>query len=355
MKSKSLALTAVLLVVLVGFWQSRKQNLFHHLEYTSASSQWSSEHTLSHKAFKHKAIRPTGAACDPFREDGYLLHYPDNRTQSWIPHRKACPPAPDWWQRNAQAQEAYAKVSWLANRTIFVMGDSVDRNMLDHFAYFVYRPMMLANYYSTSIKVQDDPRMANISFHGTPRILHFHKLNLTIITAFFYGSDDTGFHASAYDVHPPLVYEERAEKLLKPFIDLYTDNRGPDLIRLHTGMWDLVAMPWQSYGFVDKASNETNLPMLPDDLSHYKKRVASVFAKTKELWPNVPVWVRILHRVGTAPPHQRDDKRSHAIISVTRYLAKRAGLPFFDYGHILRGYSLGEIHPLEFVSVFLFG
>lgn len=114
--------------------------------------------------------------CDPFAEPGYLVRFPspslclllyhcthlfytlgkqhvdDSSPLStrWIPYSDSCEPAPDWIH-SIQSHDL-SSLSWLANRTILVLGDSVDRNGLQHMAEMLGLPRYCVPYNDFSKK-----------------------------------------------------------------------------------------------------------------------------------------------------------------------------------------------------------
>lgn len=51
---------------------------------------------------------------------------------SWTPFSPLCPPAPNYLA--LLASNSFTQLSFLRNQTVFLIGDSVDRNALEHFS-----------------------------------------------------------------------------------------------------------------------------------------------------------------------------------------------------------------------------
>ncbi|KAK4704104.1 hypothetical protein P7C70_g2107, partial [Phenoliferia sp. Uapishka_3] len=167
--------------------------------------------------------------CDPFAEPGFL-HYDKTQPKSarWIPFAEACDPAPDWLAL-FDARDTNA-LSFLANRTILVLGDSVDRNGLEHLAVMLGLPRYSVPYDDFSKKGQVP---AGWDERGIPWIVEVPWLDLTFTNGFMYGLDDEDNFRQQPDWHPPGMAEERVDKLFK----VHTDQLKypPSFISIHSG------------------------------------------------------------------------------------------------------------------------
>lgn len=143
------------------------------------------------------------ALCDPFAEPGFLVrrcfpytshfilttvtfsqHYDaDNpRAARWIPYSASCEPAQDWL--SLFASRDVEALSFLANRTILILGDSVDRNGLEHLAVMLGLPRYCVPYDDFSKKGQVPPGWDE---RGIPWVVEVPWLGLTFTNGFMYG------------------------------------------------------------------------------------------------------------------------------------------------------------------------
>lgn len=159
----------------------------------------------------HRDLHPELAAldpslmCDPFAEPGFLVRRPlalferlwtwltgEDCTQhvdereplqtKWIPYSPSCEPAPDWL--SLIARRDLEATAWLANRTILVLGDSVDRNGLHHLAEMLGLPRYCVPYDDYSKKGVVPPGWDE---RGIPWVVEIPWLNTYFTNGFMYG------------------------------------------------------------------------------------------------------------------------------------------------------------------------
>lgn len=113
-----------------------------------------------------------------------LQHYDekDPLGAKWIPYSPTCEPATDWLAKIAT--QDIESLSWLANRTILVLGDSVDRNGLHHLAEMVGLPRYCVPY--------DDFEKKGVvpegwDERGIPWVVEIPWLNTYFTNGFMYG------------------------------------------------------------------------------------------------------------------------------------------------------------------------
>jgi hypothetical protein len=59
-------------------------------------------------------------------------------------------------------------------------------------------------------------------------------------------------------------------------------------------VWDLAF-----FGRQDRVAHlSTEIPLTPERIEWWQKRMQSVIKRVNETWPGVPIWLRKLHRVG---------------------------------------------------------
>ncbi|GAA94399.1 uncharacterized protein L969DRAFT_53057 [Mixia osmundae IAM 14324] len=148
-----------------------------------------------------------------------------------------------------ESQLAYRELTWLRNKTVLILGDSIDRNALEHLATLTDQTIMRTSYenaHNQTIPTGWEER-------ALPHIIHFKRLNLRIISNFFYGADDRNTFRIQSDWHPPGLFEDRVDQLFLPFIkDLDLPSGRPDYLSFATGLWDSAM-----FGRLDKLNNRT--------------------------------------------------------------------------------------------------
>jgi len=104
------------------------------------------------------------------------------KTARWIPFAASCEPAPDWIALFDRRD--YQALSFLANRTILIMGDSVDRNGLEHFAVMLGLERYSVPYADASQKGKVPEGWDE---RGIPWVISVPWLDLTFTNGFLYG------------------------------------------------------------------------------------------------------------------------------------------------------------------------
>ncbi|ORY41111.1 hypothetical protein BCR35DRAFT_311378 [Leucosporidium creatinivorum] len=298
------------------------------------------------------------ALCDPFAEPGFLHYDPDQpKAAKWIPYSPSCEPAPDWLA--AFAAQDKEQLSFLANRTILVLGDSVDRNGLEHLAVMLGLPRYPVPYDDFSKKGFVPPGWDE---RGIPWVVEVPWLGTTFTNGFMYGLDDEDNFRQQPDWHPPGQAEERVDKLFK----VHTDQLPypPSFISLHSGLWDLAF-----FGRQDRVSKlSTEIPLTQERIIWWQARMTHLVDHVRETWPGVPVWLRKLHRVGPVGGASYDwrhtgsgdpgavekfsnfftNARIHQIREMQEQVARETGIPAFDFGEIWEGWQSHQqmVHPL---------
>ena len=253
-------------------------------------------------------------------------------------------------EREEIQQQMLQKVDHLRNTSILVLGDSVDRNAVDHFGIMFQTPTTQESFNGSDF----DP--LNTKSWGYPHIFHVGgEINFTIASGFFYGAmDDVDDFSFVHDWVAPGKAEDRIEELFKVF----TDRRQmePSLIVLHSGMWDMAF-----FGRQDKASStSTNTPLSDERLGQWQKRMVSTIRKVKETWPGVPIVLRKLHRVGPSQGaadwqlgqpqvvNYFTDIRFHQLRAMQQHIAQQEGIATFDFGALFEGFQRyqDKVHPL---------
>lgn len=360
-------------------------------------------------------------ACDPFSESGSVVfNEAFHHDANWVPFGSSCPPSPDYLSalrsildvpinatlehRNeviqhptykghhygGQAGEGrehldiwgrpYPSLDFLRGKTILWLGDSVDRNGLQHL-----HELLGANFRGFSYTDIDgpvpegwDPRntpwevdlgLLNPRNRHTPNpknpAAQFAGLNCRVVNGFFYGLDDINEFSVQADWHAPGLAEQRIEELFQPMVDQFAAEakEGPAFISLQSGLWDLA--------FFGRRNREANMtteaPLTAVQLDWWQNRMRSVIRTLKVLWPNTPIWIRKTHRVGDQYWASHDwspglkhgmgpgfvnffsDVRVHQLQEMQDQVARTEGVPIFDWGKIWEGYQKyqDKVHPLQ--------
>ncbi|KNE98787.1 hypothetical protein PSTG_07975 [Puccinia striiformis f. sp. tritici PST-78] len=274
----------------------------------------------------------------------------------------------------------YPDLTFLRGKTILLIGDSVDRNSLEHLHELVHADVRSLSYHDINRppSKQWDPRSTpwevnlgllnprNYSNASAPNNLRsFAGLNCKLINGFFYGLDDIDEFSVQSDWHPPGLAESRVRELYAPMMKKYgeEDGAGPSFIMLQSGLWDLAF-----FGRRNRQRNEsTSDPLGQEDLEWWQTRFRSLIKTIKFTWPDTPLWIRTTHRIGEQFWAAHDwqaglkhglgkgfvnffpDHRVHQIRQLQILVANQEGLPIFDFYNLWEGYQhfQDKVHPLK--------
>lgn len=152
-----------------------------------------------------------------------MQHYDekDPISAKWIPYSPTCEPATDWLAKIAAHD--VKSLSWLANRTILVLGDSVDRNGLHHLAEMLGLPRYCVPY--------DDFDKKGIvpegwDERGIPWVIEIPWLNTYFTNGFMYGLVSLGTLPTWFFLEPadPLQRSATTSSGGGPFCGMDTVN-----------------------------------------------------------------------------------------------------------------------------------
>lgn len=314
---------------------------------------------------------PHPGICDPFAEPGFLHYNPEvPKRARWIPFSATCEPAPDYISL-FEKRDAVA-LSFLANRTILILGDSVDRNGLEHFATMLGLDRYSVPYHDAKLKGFEPDGW---DVRGLPWVVRCDWLDLTFTNGFLYGLDDEDNFRAQPDWHAPGLAEERISKLVK----VHTDQLKypPSFISLHSGLWDLAF-----FGRKDRsASLSTEISLSHERIMWWQRRMKKVIQHVELTFPGVPLWYRKLHRVGPVGGASYDwrhatkaseddpnvkpetfsnfftDVRIHQIREMQQQVVVSEGIPSFDFGEMWEGWQSYQqmVHPLLYPGGPVFG
>lgn len=273
----------------------------------------------------------------------------------------------------------YPDLNFLRGKTILILGDSVDRNSLEHL-YQLVGAHVRSFFYNDINKPPPpgwDPRSTpwevnlgllhprNLNQTAAGHQSEFAGLNCRIINGFFYGLDDIDEFSVQGDWHAPGLAESRVKELYEPMTKEFgmEDGEEPAFISLQSGLWDLAF-----FGRRNREANETtDEPLAAEQLDWWQGRFRSLIKTIKITWPNTPIWIRSTHRVGDQFWAAHDwqaglkhglgkgfvnffpDHRVHQIRQMQLFLAREEGLPIFDFYNLWEGFQKfqDKVHPLK--------
>lgn len=187
------------------------------------------------KKHQHPMLTPTGDNCgDPFLQPGILTSNAWDRSQNfWKPFNRECPPYRQYLQDVIDRDP----LPFLHNKTLLMIGDSVDRNNLRFFCELVgswdTRVTTMANL--SEVFVGDTalhPWNTDPKDLTRPRICRVEEYDFEIINFFHYGLQDEETWTEKEVYTAPGVLEQRIP-LLKQLFEDY--GRSPDMIILASG------------------------------------------------------------------------------------------------------------------------
>ncbi|GAA97905.1 uncharacterized protein L969DRAFT_105011 [Mixia osmundae IAM 14324] len=360
-----------------------------------------------HRALIAGLFRDRPVTCaNPYDESGYLNYDELDPLQArWEPFLPDCPPPPDYLEllrlacptdktgtrdsevfktdqlrfrhynlsgeperrfrdmtvqqieQTRESQEAFAKLSWLQNKTILILGDSVDRNALEQLAIMTDHTFTRTSYQQWNNETNPD----GWDERGLPHRIHYQRLNLWIISHFFYGADDTDVFEVQGDWHRPGKFEDRFDRLFKPFIeDMLTSKRSPDFVSFHSATWDMARQ-----GRIDKSTNKsTELPLTTEQRAWHRRRYTEMVTHVLDAWPETPMRIRGVHRVGEQHAQATGDfdwqtnnrinftnfftdVRVHQLAGIMEAVARSVEVPYYDLAHVWEGHQdrADGVHP----------
>lgn len=207
-------------------------------------------------------------------------------------------------EREAIQQDALAKLEFMQDNSILVIGDSVDRNAVVHMSEQLSSQDNEAAVHYENLTLKYDWGQSEWHYRTIPHYLHItpeanttNKLSFHIANCFMHGLDDLDIHKQyAEDWHKPGRFEERITELCKPFADQLPYQ--PKMIMLHSGMWDLAYFSRTEKGKNKKGGNYE--PLDKQEMQWWITRMQSVIKKVKKTWPDSEIVYRTLHRTSNA-------------------------------------------------------
>ncbi|KAK9474558.1 uncharacterized protein V1510DRAFT_401222 [Dipodascopsis tothii] len=245
---------------------------------------------------------------------------------------------------------------WLHNRRLLVLGDSVDRFMIQ---------FICEEFGSTSREAKSEAGTDRIGGKHTSAYCHIPTLNFTV----------AHWHvAGMYTLHPDwwwlphmdtVAFEERWPKFFEPFRDRVAglDGRNPDLILFQSGLWDermfresaISKLDLPRAEAVETALGREGRPLTWDETTFFKARMAKFIDLIRDNFPAVPVMYRSLT---TRREAGKADLPTIGMDRVSRHLAAQNGIKVFEWASLVRGHSteyLDYLHMGRGSSSYLWG
>ncbi|KAL7004864.1 hypothetical protein EMMF5_005597 [Cystobasidiomycetes sp. EMM_F5] len=203
----------------------------------------------------------------------------------------------DGWD-DLQALQRAVKFDHLTNKTVVLLGDSVDRFFVDHLCQD-FLPSSELTYNALHVAPADlSPITSPDSYYdefSEPHLctLPEHLGGLKIWSVMFYGvltKDDEEWSFKDQTRSP-----RRVEDKLRLFSQLLA-RRGepePDLVITHSGLWDLATS-----NIRDVRANAPNAEVLTlDTISTLRSRTIDLLTSIKATWPASKIMYRTIHNV----------------------------------------------------------
>lgn len=187
----------------------------------------------------------TPAACDPYGEPGHLftadnLH--DSRYIIYNDQRQTNSDSPDqdWVVPSLTAaihEHKFVDLDFLRNRSVLMIGDSIDRNLATHFGRTALQGT--AGYHTILNPPESSHIVATKLSSHQVGVSHLPELNFSIANWFLMGvgvQDEVAFYHPREDL--PQEFERRLETFFFPLLKARLLPK-PDLITYNSGLWDL--------------------------------------------------------------------------------------------------------------------
>ncbi|KAM0747583.1 hypothetical protein T439DRAFT_328814 [Meredithblackwellia eburnea MCA 4105] len=227
------------------------------------------ETTSRDKHHETLLVQEAGATtCNPYDQHG-ILHV--NQTvwgeNKWEPigAPEACDSTEDWLGMLYKAQmrnEFDQRAEFARNRTVVMMGDSVDRGHIVDFCEFVHGSLQgVGLEHELSIPYppgKERPTAEQMSKYTTggewpdfeqsrPKVCYLGRYNLAVIFVFYYGFRPLdNFIITKQHYYPPALAEDRFDQILLPLISKVSQRYGspsiPTLLSISPTFWGLLRL-----------------------------------------------------------------------------------------------------------------
>ncbi|KAK9371926.1 uncharacterized protein V1513DRAFT_453989 [Lipomyces chichibuensis] len=219
-----------------------------------------------------------------------------------------------------ELREYESLLSWVKNRRMLMVSDSVDRFQL---AFFCDR--------------LDQPSVVGPQGRHSTQWCHVPYLNFTIVH----------WHISSFVTNRPswwwdrlriVPLEERWTKFFLPTIDKLIGMNGisPDLVILQSGLWD--QRMYAAAYMQDNKQNELDYsrPLNWAELRFYMQRERTLVALLREQFGND---VPIVYRISTLQKSKTRNSNLHDINRAARFVAHETDMEIMNFGDMVHGHE----------------
>lgn len=199
-----------------------------------------------------------------------------------------------------------SKVSFLANKTILIFGDSNERDAVDRLCSFISQRAVILSYRNASVFSE--------RYHSDPHICEVPTLDLTVVFAMTMGvliepENERMWAHKEKNMDKPFAIEGRLQ-LLKVFMK--TLDRYPDWILFSSNLWDLMYVFDEEFNAVatDAAAKKPlkhaeKAALVPwtwpeRQIERWLSRMLDALGMIRSYYPNVPLYTRTLHHLRNA-------------------------------------------------------
>ncbi|GAA5907061.1 hypothetical protein JCM5296_006580 [Sporobolomyces johnsonii] len=265
---------------------------------------------------------PAKVACDPYSSFGTLqVDSNDADKNRWLPFDPTCQP-PNFLSKlrdvalHPASRVDPAEFSWLNNKTVLLIGDSISREHVENFCQLlgeeseVVRP---SHRWAAGpapmrapVKAQhvlERPKRLNqrgfrvVRDASRPRVCYIPQFDFLLVSVFHFGLDQEDYWRDSRmpQYSSPGMFEHRLTDQIQPLIShIRADGRptAPDYVEIASGTWDLAR--WAEQDIV--AQRPTDQPLSQDRLTWYRFRVGQMMDKVRNVFPHAKArtW-RTLH------------------------------------------------------------
>ncbi|KAK9235094.1 hypothetical protein V1525DRAFT_410951 [Lipomyces kononenkoae] len=211
-------------------------------------------------------------------------------------------------------------LSWIKNRRLLMVSDSVDRFQTAFFCDLLDQAPVIG-------QGQHSTYWCHIPYLNVT-LMHWH------IASFVTSRPPWGWWRDMKVV----TVEERWTTFFEPTLDKVVgmNGRSPDLIMVQSGLWDQ-----QMYGIAymtDHGEKEPDFsrPLNWAELRLYMQRERSLVARLRQQFGND---VPMVYRMSTLPRDQTWHSSLHDINQAARFVARETDMEIMDFGNMLHGHD----------------
>ncbi|KAM0747644.1 Proteophosphoglycan 5 [Meredithblackwellia eburnea MCA 4105] len=195
--------------------------------------------------------------------------------------------------------------SWMFNKTVLLIGDSVDREHVENFCQlmgleaevvrkthrFAPNPTPVRSASKSVHSVEKPERLGKRGFRvvrdaGLPRICYVPKYDFMLASVFHFGLDQEDYWRGSRmpQYSSPGMFEHRLTDVIQPFLaNIRASGRpsAPDYVEVSSASWDLARWAEED---ID-AMKETENALMTDRVTWYRFRVGQVLEKVRKAFP----------------------------------------------------------------------